>query len=122
MRAAVTPSRYASSALFSIALSQPFQPFLKSLDITIFEEVVITTMGGLDSPDMLNRTPVLLGTGGNFPSIGGETISVSAVEAVELFNNVQIGEILAIKEQILGALHLGNTVDWKTGTLVYGEE
>jgi len=56
--------------------SQSFQPFLPTLRIAIFKKPGIMLVGRLDLSGMLDRAPVLLGSGGYFPSVSHQTITM----------------------------------------------
>ena len=73
-------------------------------------------------PGMLDRTPILLSAGTDFPDVGNKSVGVGTVEAVEFLNDVQVGELLAVVHQIVGALHLGNSIHGEAGRLVEGYE
>jgi hypothetical protein len=50
---------------------------------------------------MLNRTPVLFGTGGDFGDICAQAIGVRTVDTIEAFNEIQVSEVTAIKYQLV---------------------
>ena len=79
-------------------------------------------MGIPDAPGMLDRAPILLGAGADFPYIGNEPVGVRTVKTVEFFDDVQVGKLFAVVHQIVGAAHLGNAVYREAGRLVEGYE
>ena len=66
--AALTSKRACSCLLFSLVPlefpPQPFQPFGKILGVAEFEKLAVVRMGVPDAPGMLDRAPILFGTGG----------------------------------------------------------
>jgi hypothetical protein len=107
---------------FSKLLPQPLQPLAEALGVPEFKELRITTMGGLDPAGMLDRAPVLLGARRDLSGEGGDPVSVGTVETVEFLDDVQIGEVLAVEDEVIRPSGFGDAVDGKADDLIDGEE
>ena len=75
-------------------------------------------MGGTNPSGMFDRTPVLLGSRGNFTKICRKPIAVSAVKTVKFLDKIKIRQVIAIEDEIFRTLDLGNPVNRETGCLV----
>ena len=75
-------------------------------------------MCALHPPCMLDRAPVLLGTCSNLTSISNNTIAVRAISTIKSFNQIQIGELVAIKDQIVTPSDFNYPVHRKTDELI----
>jgi hypothetical protein len=62
--------------------------------------VTIVLVRSTDALGMPNRTPILFGPAGDFTHVRENAIRVSAVQAVELLDRIQVGEVLAIDDDI----------------------
>ena len=74
-------------------------------------------MSRFDAADMLDRTPVLFDPGRNFTEICRQAVAVGTVETVEFLDDVQIGQILTIEQQVFGAPDLWYPVNRKANRL-----
>ena len=79
-------------------------------------------MRRLDPAGMLDRAPVLLGPGGDLAGIGGNTVSVGTIETVEFLDQVEVGQVLAVENDVVGPTHLRNAIDRETDALIDGHE
>jgi len=66
--------------------------------------------------------PVLLGARGDFAREGDDAVGVGAIGAVELFQFVEISQMMAAKHQIVSAFDLGDAVDRKADRLKNAHE
>jgi hypothetical protein len=71
---------------------------------------------------VLDRAPILFGARRDFAQVGGDAVAVRAVEAVELLDQVEVGQVLAVEDDVVGALHPGDAVDREADPLVQGDE
>ena len=74
------------------------------------------------APSVLDRAPILFGATGNFTDIGDEPIAIRTISAVELFENVQVGEMMTVEDQKVAAAHLWNAVNREADKLINGDE
>ena len=82
----------------------------------------IAVMRILNSPRVLDRTPVLLGSPGNFHGVGQHPVPIRAVHAVEAFDGVQVSQFVAVNRDVIPAARFGYAVDGKANGLIYGDE
>src|SRR5450830_1765039 len=71
---------------------------------------------------MLDRAPVLLGARRDLAREGDDAVGVGAIGAVELLQRIEIGEMVAVEHEIVGALDLGDAVDRKAYRLKNTDE
>jgi hypothetical protein len=50
---------------------------------------------------VLNRTPVLLGAGGDFGDICAQAVGVRTVDTIEALDEIEVSEMTAIKYQVV---------------------
>src|SRR5450830_1255632 len=71
---------------------------------------------------MLDRAPVLLGARRNLAREGDDAVGVGAIGAVELLQRIEIGEMVAVEHEIVGAFDLGDAIDRKAYRLKNTDE
>ena len=84
------------------------------LGITIFQIFFVSGVNVGNSSRMLDRTPVLLGSGRNLLNVAGKAVKIAAIEAVDLFNDIQVGQSVAVDHDIIAPFHLGDAINRKT--------
>src|SRR6476660_7781981 len=94
------------------------EPLPVFLGIAVVRERAIAGMSPNDAPSVLDWTPILLGAPGDLANVSDQSVGVRAVGAVELFEGVQIGKVMAVEYQIIAAVHLRDSIHRKTDTLV----
>lgn len=75
-------------------------------------------MRALHTAKMFDRTPVLLGPGGDLGNVGKNTIRIGAILAVDLFNQVQVLQMVPVKGQVIAPPDVRDSVDRKADKLV----
>jgi hypothetical protein len=56
----------------------------------------IPVMGVLNTPRVLDRAPMLLGSRGDFHGVSEDTVPVGAVHAIKAFESVQISQAVPV--------------------------
>jgi hypothetical protein len=92
--------------------------FFVIVGVAGFGEACIALMVAEHFSCMLDRAKILFGAGDDCAAIGDQPGAVGAIRAVEFFDDVQVSEMLAVENDVIGALHLANPVDRKTAGLV----
>ena len=77
---------------------QPFPVFVR---IAVVRERAVARVSPNHAPGVLDRTPILLGAPGDLANVGNQSVGIRAVGAVELFERVQVGNVMAIEYQII---------------------
>jgi hypothetical protein len=75
-------------------------------------------MGAFHTSEMFDRTPVLFRSGGNFPDIGQNPIRVCAVLTVDLFNQVQVLEVVPVESQVVPSPDIRDPVKREADPLI----
>ena len=79
------------------------QRFLETVRIAVIGEIRIARVRANKAPSVLDRAPILFGATGNFTDIGDEPIAIRIISAIELFENVQVGEMMTVEDQEVAA-------------------
>ena len=64
------------------------------------------------------RAPILFSPGPNFGGKRDDPIKVTAIQAIEFFNHIEITQVASVKNDMIRAPYLGNTKQWKTQHLI----
>lgn len=80
----------------------------EGFSIAKFGEFAIAAMNAAQLARMFYRTPVLFRTTSNFLHIGDQAIKIAAVHAIHFFDDVQIAEIVTIKNYVFGLFDFWN--------------
>jgi hypothetical protein len=75
-------------------------------------------MRSWDGSSVFDRAPVLLGAGAHLAYVGEQAISVAAKCAVDLFDPVQVRELVTIEREVPTARHTCHSVDGETDRLI----
>lgn len=70
---------------------------------------------------MLDRTPELFGPRADLARISDEAVGITAVDAIEFLDRVQIREMMAIDHEMVFAAYPRNSVNAKTEMLKNGD-
>lgn len=73
------------------------------------------------SGGMLDRTPVLFGERRDFRGVRSKAIEITAVIAVQSFKEIQVSEIMTVKNDMVTTSRLGDAVNGEAYHLVYPE-
>ena len=79
------------------------QRFLETVRIAVIGENRIARVRANKAASVLDRAPILFGATGNFTHIGDEPIAIRIISAIELFENVQVGEMMTVEDQEVAA-------------------
>ena len=85
--------------------------------ITVFQELAVATVETARPSRVFDRAPVLFCSSCYFMDIGEQSVEVSAVYAVELFDGVEVAEGVSVDDDIIATFDLGNLVDGKADSL-----
>jgi hypothetical protein len=99
-------------------LAQGFEPLLVVFAIAIFQKFMIATVHGGNFSGVLDRAPILFRPGGYFLHIGNQPVEIAAIDTVNLFDGVQVAQIVAIYNNVLAALHFGDFIHFETNPLI----
>jgi len=69
---------------------------------------------------VFDRAPELLGAGGDFTPVSHHTVAVAAVDAVELFDSVEVSEHVAVNHDVFAAFNEGDAVNPEADLLIDG--
>ncbi|GEM_PF-6957858 len=78
--------------------AQGIQPFTVGLWVAVVRIRAHPCMGVTNASCMFDRAPELFGTGCDFPRIGDDAVGITAEHAIEFFDNIQVGEVLAVND------------------------
>ena len=92
------------------------------VSVTVVHEAAIARVDAEHTSRVLDRAPVLLGTGRDLPNVREYTVRIGAVRAIEPFNGVEVGESLAVKCQVVAPLHAWDPIHREAHRLVHGDE
>src|SRR3990167_4168700 len=67
---------------------------------------------------MADRAPVLFGATGNLANVSHQSVEITAIETVKLFDDVEIGESVTIYKDVITPFDFGNLVDRKANPLI----
>lgn len=90
--------------------------------IAVIEEMRVARMGCAEALCVLDRTPVLLGSGRDFDAVGEQTVSIGTKSAVEAFKKIEVLELGTIEDEVVGTPDLWDSIDWETYALIDGQE
>src|SRR3981081_1321955 len=90
--------------------------------VTVVHEAAIARVDAQHTARVLDRAPVLLGTGRNLPNVREYTVRIGAVRAIELFNGVEVGELLAVECQVVAPVHARDPIPREAHRLVHSDE
>src|SRR3979409_867233 len=62
--------------------------------VTVVHEAAIARVDAQHTSRVLDRAPVLLGTGRDLPNVREYTVRIGAVRAIELLNDIEGGELI----------------------------
>jgi len=79
------------------------QRFFEIVRIAVIGQNRIARVRANKAPSVLDRAPILFGATGNFTDIGDEPIAIRIISAIELFENVQVGEMMTVEDQEVAA-------------------
>jgi hypothetical protein len=71
---------------------------------------------------MLDWTPILFGASRDLRRVSENTVGISAIQAVQFFNRIQVRQAVPIKQNKVRSPDFRNAVNWKAGRLVDGED
>src|SRR5678816_4185288 len=89
--------------------------------VAVLDEFVIVTMGRSHTLRVSDRTPVLLGPTRDFPNVCEDAVGISTVHAIELFDRVEVREMLAVDHDVGRAADPCDAVNGKAHPLVDSE-
>jgi hypothetical protein len=69
--------------------------------VSVVEEEVVSLMWRWERTGVLDRTPVVFRAGGHFTDIRDQPVGVAAERAVDLFDTVEIRELVPIDHEVL---------------------
>ena len=75
-------------------------------------------MGTEDTAGVLDRTPIDFRSGCHFPRKSDRPVGVRTIGAIDFLNDVQIGKMMSIENQIFaarelsGILYMGKQIAW----------
>src|SRR5579872_4110082 len=113
----VDPSSVPYALLLQL-LAQLRKLVMIGFSIPIVRKLRITLVRGDHPSGMLDGAPILLGPGGDLTHIGEESIRVRAVQAVDPFDSIQIGELVSIEDQIVASAYPADAIDRETYDLI----
>ena len=90
--------------------------------IAIFQELAVAAVKTAGSSRVFDRTPVLFRSAGDLTDVGDQSVEVSTVHTVQLFNGVEIAEGMAVDDNVAAAFDLGDLIDGETDGLEQGDE
>ena len=96
--------------------------FPVAFGIAIFQELAVAAVKTAGSSRVFDRTPVLFRSAGDLTDVGDQSVEVSAVHAVQLFNGVEVAEGIPVDDNVAAAFDLGDLVDGKADGLEQGDE
>ena len=67
---------------------------------------------------VLDRAPERLCPGGYFQSIGEKAVTVTAIDAVQFLDQIEIDEMVPVYDEVVAAHHPLDTVEGKTDMLI----
>ncbi|MDP5347680.1 MAG: hypothetical protein NWQ32_04730 [Paracoccaceae bacterium] len=74
-----------------------------------------------DAGGMFDRAPIGLGPARDLLHIANQPVAIAAIDAVEFLQRVQIGQMMPVDADEIGAAHGLDAVDRKADPLVYGD-
>jgi hypothetical protein len=86
--------------------------------VAVVEEQVVAAMRDLNCASVFDRAPVLLGAGGHFPHVRDQPVGVAAEGAVNLFDPVQVRQLVPVDREVLAARHTCHSVDGEANRLI----
>lgn len=96
--------------------------FLIRFGIAIIRKFRIVAMHRSHPLCVFDRAPMLFGASGDFRRVGQQSIAISTINAVQLFQSVEVGQVLAVEGDVIIAPDLLNSVDRKANGLVEAYE
>lgn len=97
---------------------QCLDSFLKSRLVAEIDEFGVAQVGVGDAAGVFDGAPMGLGPGGDLADPADQAIGIAAIDAIQFLKGVEIGQVLAVYDDIVAAMHLGDAVDGKAGGLV----
>jgi len=91
---------------------------LIAFTVTVAEEKTVARMGLARFFRMGNGAEALFGAGCDLLRIGDEPVDVAAVEAVHLFDQIEVAEFMAVEDDIVASPHLWDLVDRKADSMI----
>ena len=90
--------------------------------LTIRQKAAALLMGPEYFAAMFDGAPVLFGAGCYFSCIGNYAICVTAKDAIEFFDEIQVGQVVAIDYDIFGSRNPRHPIKPKTNGLVNSDK
>jgi|BarGraIncu00222A_1022003.scaffolds.fasta_scaffold102693_1 hypothetical protein len=79
---------------------------------------VVAGVRAQDLAGILDRAEVLFCPRQYLGHVAHEPVAIFAVGAVKLFDEVEIGEVAPVEDEVVGPAHLRDAIDGKAGPLV----
>src|ERR1035437_1445067 len=92
--------------------------FAKPFGVAEVGETLVVRVRAEHPAGMLDRAPVNLGARRHLAHKGDRTIGVRTISAIDLLDDVEVGEMMAVEHQVIAAAHLRNLVDRKADRLI----
>ncbi len=92
------------------------------LSIAEIDEIFVPTVGAFHAPLVLDGTKMLLGPGSNLSEVSENSVRVGAIFAIQLLNEIEIGQAVAIEREIVAPMNLWYAIDRKTNRLIDGTD
>src|ERR1039457_6190982 len=90
----------------------------ESLSVAEIRKTLVMRVRPQHPAGMLDRAPVNLGARRHLARKRDRAIGVGAIGAIDLLDDVEIGEMVAVEHQVIAAAHLWNPVDRKADRLI----
>ena len=90
--------------------------------ISVIKKVFVFGVDGAGLVGVFDRAPVLFAAGSNFRDIEKKAVHVAAVDTVDLLDQVEVAQVLAVDDDVVAAFDLVDLVDGETGPLIEGDE
>src|ERR1019366_2778778 len=90
----------------------------KALGVAEIRKTLVVRVWTEHPAGVLDRAPVDLGARRHLAHEGDHAIAIGAIGAIDLLDDVEIGEMVAVEHQIVAAVHFWNFVDRKADRLI----
>ncbi|OIQ65420.1 hypothetical protein GALL_530210 [mine drainage metagenome] len=90
----------------------------KPLGVAEIGKALIVRMRPEHAAGVLDRAPINLGTRRHLAHERDRTVGIGAIGAIDLLDDVEIGEMVAVEHEVVAAAHFWNLVDRKADRLI----
>lgn len=86
--------------------------------IAVIKELGVTVMGAVNTLSMFDWAPVLFSTCHYLLNVGQDSVAIAAIDAVEFFNQVEVGKLMPIDDEVVPTAYPRDTIGAEADVLI----